>query len=1380
MGDVVFTRAEKLAAPPVPQGQIALQAPPALPRPTPRPLVQIVLPIVLVVAVVGMVVVMMRTGMMRNPMFMLFPVMMAVSALGMLAGTLGGGNKTAETDELRKDYLRYLGQTRDKVRETAAAQRAAALWRHPDPVELPAMVGTARMWERDDTDADPDDLTVRIGPGRQSLATPLAAPDTGPVDDLEPVSVVSMRRFVRVHSVVDDLPVALELRAFAALSLDGEVDAARSAVRAMLAGLVVSHGPGRVRIAVAASEGEARRAWEWLKWLPHHEHPIFTDGGGRVRMTEFSLAGVESMMGTEIADRAAFSPSAPRVPGRPHLVVVVDGVGVTGAERLLAEDGLDGVTVVEVSGSRAGQLRDLALRRGLCMRVDDDGVARIRTEDGDEEIARVDSMSLPEAERLAMALSRFRPADTVTHADGSTSTRRAPGLPDLLGIGVAAQVDPAVAWRRRGERDRLRVPVGVSPDGAPVELDLKEAAHGGMGPHGLCIGATGSGKSEFLRTLVLGLVATHDPDALNLVLVDFKGGATFLGLEPLAHVAAVITNLQAEITMVDRMRDALEGELTRRQEILRAAGNYANVGEYEAARARGAALDPLPALVIVVDEFTELLTSKPEFAELFLTIGRLGRSLHIHLLLASQRLEEGRLRGLDSHLSYRIALKTFSATESRTVLGVTDAYHLPATPGAGYLKVDAGDPVRFDAAYVSGPYRQDGRLDGSSVATPAARAAVRPFTSWYMPVPAPAPVPVDEFDAAAGAGAGAGVESAPGGAPGSAGGDEALSLLDVLVGRLIGHGRAAHEVWLPPLAEGAPLDEVVGTEPGGMEIAASGTQSAAQPGGDRASVLRFPLAVVDLPFEQRRATWWVDLSGADGNMAVVGGTRSGKSTTLCTLVLSAAALAEPDRLSVYVVDLGGGLLRTVADLPHVGGVAQRGETERIRRTIAEVDSERRRREAAFREAGITSVGQARRRTVDRDGRPVAEFPDILLVIDGWQALRTEFEDLEAVVLGLAADGLSYGIHVVLAASRWADLRPALRDALGTRVELRLGDPTDSTIDRRTAMGVPAVPGRGLTREREHMLVYQPRLDGRVDVDGIADATVEAARHLAARWRARVGDLAAAPVRMLPAILPYEQMASLARPGRDGGRTKLPVGLDEADLTVAYADLETDPLMLVFGDSECGKTSVLRALARGVVTGNSPAHAKLIIADYRRTMLGEFEGEHLAGYAATETAFEPMVAHLEQILDQRMPGPDVTAEELRARSWWSGPRITLLVDDLDLVVTGTGNPLQPLTRFLPHARDIGLSVVLARRSAGASRSMFDPFVSRMRDLGGAGLIMSGSREEGPLLGGVRPGPLPAGRGRFITRDGGVRLVQTALSTPSADTPSVSTGSEEALQ
>ncbi len=143
--------------------------------------------------------------------------------------------------------------------------------------------------------------------------------------------------------------------------------------------------------------------------------------------------------------------------------------------------------------------------------------------------------------------------------------------------------------RGRAPRDRLRVPIGVDADGQPVELDLKESAEGGMGPHGLVVGATGSGKSELLRTLVLGLALTHSAQDLNFVLVDFKGGATFLGLDRLPHTSAVITNLADELPLVDRMRDALQGEVVRRQELLRAAGNFASLRDYCAARARGTA-----------------------------------------------------------------------------------------------------------------------------------------------------------------------------------------------------------------------------------------------------------------------------------------------------------------------------------------------------------------------------------------------------------------------------------------------------------------------------------------------------------------------------------------------------------------------------------------------------------------------------------------------------------------------------------------------------------------------------------------------------------------------------------------------------------------------
>ncbi|MEV3976955.1 type VII secretion protein EccCa, partial [Streptomyces sp. NPDC050698] len=339
--------------------------------------------------------------------------------------------------------------------------------------------------------------------------------------------------------------------------------------------------------------------------------------------------------------------------------------------------------------------------RGLRLVVGSDQIGAVSSA-GVENFARPDAATTSLAQSFGRRIAPFRAAsqNAVDAADDDRSLRT---WSQMLGIGNVARFNPEHGWLPRQGRDRLRVPIGVGQDGNPVELDLKESAENGMGPHGLCIGATGSGKSEFLRTLVLGLIATHSPNALNLVLIDFKGGATFLGLEEAPHVAAIITNLAEELAMVDRMKDALAGEMNRRQELLRAAGNFANVSDYEKARLAGAALDPLPALFVVVDEFSELLSQQPEFAELFVAIGRLGRSLHIHLLLASQRLDEGKLRGLDSHLSYRIGLKTFSANESRSVLGVPDAYHLPGTPGAGYLKSDSAEIVRFQGAYVSGP-----------------------------------------------------------------------------------------------------------------------------------------------------------------------------------------------------------------------------------------------------------------------------------------------------------------------------------------------------------------------------------------------------------------------------------------------------------------------------------------------------------------------------------------------------------------------------------------------------------------------------------------------------------------------------------------------------
>lgn len=355
-----------------------------------------------------------------------------------------------------------------------------------------------------------------------------------------------------------------------------------------------------------------------------------------------------------------------------------------------------------------------------------------------------------------------------------------------------------------------------------------------MGPHGMLIGATGSGKSELLRTLVLGLALTNSSETLNFILVDFKGGATFLGLDELPHTSAVITNLADEVALVERMQDALHGELVRRQELLRSAGNHTSALEYEKARAAGADLEPLPSLFVVVDEFSELLSAHREFMDLFVMIGRLGRSLGVHLLLASQRLDEGRMHQLESHLSYRVGLRTFSAMESRGVLGVPDAYQLPSQPGSGFLKSGVEALTRFRAAYVSGPYR---KRRGAAVQARVASQVMPWTTDWVVPR-APARTPDPEPAASA---------EEP---------DTGDTLLSVALDRLRGSGPAAHQVWLPPLDLPPALDLLL---PSPEPHPERGLTPAGTSGPGR---LKVPLGLVDMPFEQRRDPLTVDLSAA--------------------------------------------------------------------------------------------------------------------------------------------------------------------------------------------------------------------------------------------------------------------------------------------------------------------------------------------------------------------------------------------------------------------------------------------------------------------------------------------------------------------------------------
>ncbi len=889
--------------------------------------------------------------------------------------------------------------------------------------------------------------------------------------------------------------------------------------------------------------------------------------------------------------------------------------------------------------------------------------------------------------------------------------------------------NPTSAWRPRPARDRLRVPIGLGEGGSLIHLDIKESAQQGMGPHGLVIGATGSGKSEFLRTLVLGLAMTHSPEQLNMVLVDFKGGATFAGMSHMPHVSAVITNLAQELTLVDRMQDALSGEMVRRQELLREAGNFASIRDYEKARAAGEDLAPMPSLFLVVDEFSEMLSAKPEFIDLFVAVGRLGRSLGLHLLLASQRLEEGRLRGLESHLSYRVGLRTFSAGESRAVLGVPDAYELPPVPGLGYLKPDPTSLLRFKAAYVSGP--PSGRVrvrrdEGGHV------RGILPFTiSEVQSLTHPDPDPTPD--------------------PATPQGDQ-TSLLDVAVDRMVGHGPAAHQVWLPPLDVPDTLDDLMG------DLEVDPLLGLVSPQWRSLGGLVVPLGTVDRPREQRRDTLSVDLSGAGGHVAIVGGPRSGKSTLLRTVVTSMSLTTTPQESQFFVLDFGGGTFAPLARLPHVAGVGTRSEPDVVRRIMAEVQGIVDRREAYFREHGIDSIETYRQRRAQ--GRADDGYGDVFLVIDGWATLRADFDDIEMEVQQLSTRGLTFGLHIVTGASRWADFRAAMRDVFGTRLELRLGDAMDSEIDRKIAQLVPTGrPGRGLVQGKLHFLGALPRIDGDPGSDTVGDGVDDLIERVTAAWQGPTGP----KLRLLPDHIELEAVRDQAKRHAVPERTLL-LGINEKELAPIGLNPDVEPHLLVFGDGQSGKSSVLRAYVREIMRTRTPKEAQLVVVDYRRSMLGEVPDEYLLNYLTSATQATPVLRDLASYLENRVPGEDVTPEQLRNRSWWTGAEVFVVVDDYDLVATQQSSPVAALQPLMAQARDTGLHVAIARRSGGASRALYEPVLQSMRDLAMPGLLLAGSPEEGPLIGNLKPMPASAGRGRLVTRERGTETVQVAWTGP----------------
>ncbi|WP_309081188.1 type VII secretion protein EccCa [Zhihengliuella sp.] len=1245
------------------------------------------------------------------------------------------GRQQRQRRQARDLYLRYLERTRVKLRADEQEALATARVASPPPEALFDVVrNPLRLWER--RRSNEDFLHVRLGTGDRPVRSLHVSEAAGPGQLEDTFMAAEAEILRRRYATSPTMPVTVPLDGVGNVSVVGSRGFALAVARNLLTSAAALHSPEDLGLGLAVPT-DRREDWGWAKWLPHLADQQQTTAAGPVRRIGAGIDDLADLMAPELAQRSKFAAEARKNAesasgALARLLLVSDVHGAPAQELPLADRYVTpaqlGVTVLHLVSRRDDEPDDVALRiteTGDGFRLED------YRSDPAQPVVRhgeLDGLDAATAGALARELAPLRlSADSLEHGP---STSGGQSFLEMLGLTPElGRADVERTWRPRADADFLRVPLGPDDRGKPVMLDLKESAQLGMGPHGLCVGATGSGKSEMLRSLVFGLLATHSPDVLAMVLVDFKGGATFAPFEGAPQVTGIITNLSDDLSLIERVYASLNGEILRRQEVLKAAGNIANITDYQVHRAerlaRGEDMDPLPHLVVIIDEFGELLTARPDFIDLFLSIGRIGRSIGVHLLLSSQRVEGGKLKGLETYLSYRIGLRTLSEAESRTVLDTGDAFHLPPMPGYGYLKVDTTVYTRFKSGYVSGAVDAErGRFDEP---VEPARPEVLPLGFYAGETAVEA---ADDGPATKPAG-----QALPERTTGP-------TVMSTLMETLRTFPRSVQEIWLPPLPDAVTLDAVVGqVHPGehGLRLEHGGR-------------LRVPIGLLDDPAKQWQGLWEIDFASGGGNLMVVGGPQSGRSTLLRTIASSLALTHRPSEVGIYCVDLLGSALLPLGRLPHVGGTAIRTNREVVRRTVEELLGMLYHRERLFELRQIDSLATMRRLHAAGD-LPELPSADVFLLIDGYAQLNEDFDEIQDTVTTLIMRGGGYGIHVVATLNRTGEIRMAQQGFFGNKVELALADPADSSIDRKVAQGVRSdAPGRGLSDRKLIGHVALPRIDGDADPETLSDGLRDLVDAVAASTSET-----AMQVRVLPAEVSTAEAPVPAAQGL------FPIGLREVDLAAQTMDMtHKDRHLIVMGDEGTGKSNLLRNLIDTFVAQHTPDELLFAVYDPRKDLDDVVPDDYLGGYAGSAAVGEQLTAALVKELEMRLNGG--TEEEKPGTA-----RLVVLANDYDVLTAGNSSPLGRLATYLPMAGELNLNVVLTRKVRGASRGMYESLFSVLRDSGSSTLIMSGDRSEGMLVNNVRARALPPGRGQLVQTGRPVQTVQTFLhpGTPRTD-------------
>lgn len=1381
-----FARPTPEKPPVIKPENIVLSTPLSIPPPEGKPWWLIVVGVVVVGLLGGMVAMVFASGShVFGGIGSIFPLFMMVGIMMMMFRGMGGGQQQMsrpKLDAMRAQFMLMLDMLRETAQESADSMDANYRWFHPAPNTLAAAVGSPRMWERKPDGKDLNFGVVRVGVGMTRPEVTWGEPQNMPTDiELEPVTGKALQEFGRYQSVVYNLPKMVSLLVEPWYALVGEREQVLGLMRAIICQLAFSHGPDHVQMIVVSSDLDQ---WDWVKWLPHFGDSRRHDAAGNARMVYTSVREFAAEQAELFAGRGSFTPrhasSSAQTP-TPHTVIIAD-VDDPQWEYVISAEGVDGVTFFDLTGS--SMWTDIPERK---LQFDKTGVIEALPRDRDTWMviddkawffALTDQVSIAEAEEFAQKLAQWRLAEAYEEIGQRVAHIGARDILSYYGIDDPGNIDFDSLWASRTDtmgRSRLRAPFGNRSDnGELLFLDMKSLDEGGDGPHGVMSGTTGSGKSTLVRTVIESLMLSHPPEELQFVLADLKGGSAVKPFAGVPHVSRIITDLEEDQALMERFLDALWGEIARRKAICDSAG-VDDAKEYNSVRARmrarGQDMAPLPMLVVVIDEFYEWFRIMPTAVDVLDSIGRQGRAYWIHLMMASQTIES-RAEKLMENMGYRLVLKARTAGAAQAA-GVPNAVNLPAQAGLGYFRKSLEDIIRFQAEFLWRDYFQPGvSIDGEEApALVHSIDYIRPqlFTNSFTPLEVSVGGPDIEPVVAQPNGEVLESDDIEGGEDEDEEGVRTPKVGTVIIDQLRKIKFEPYRLWQPPLTQPVAIDDLVNRFLGRPWHKEYGS----------ACNLVFPIGIIDRPYKHDQPPWTVDTSGPGANVLILGAGGSGKTTALQTLICSAALTHTPQQVQFYCLAYSSTALTTVSRIPHVGEVAGPTDPYGVRRTVAELLALVRERKRSFLECGIASMEMFRRRKFGGEAGPVPDdgFGDVYLVIDNYRALAEENEVLIEQVNVIINQGPSFGVHVVVTADRESELRPPVRSGFGSRIELRLAAVEDAKLVRsRFAKDVPVKPGRGMVAVNYvrldsdpqaglHTLVARPALGRTPDNVFECDSVVAAV--------SRLTSAQAPPVRRLPARFGVEQVRELAsRDTRQGvGAGGIAWAISELDLAPVYLNFAENSHLMVTGRRECGRTTTLatimseigRLYAPGASSAPPPApgrpSAQVWLVDPRRQLLTALGSDYVERFAYNLDGVVAMMGELAAALAGREPPPGLSAEELLSRSWWSGPEIFLIVDDIQQLPPGFDSPLHKAVPFVNRAADVGLHVIVTRTFGGWSSAGSDPMLRALHQANAPLLVMDADPDEGFIRGKMKGGPLPRGRGLLMAEDTGV-FVQVA--------------------